>query len=191
MRSPSPRRSACRTVAAATTSTSASCAMTRWPCATSSRQPGKSCTKRSSTRSAPRSRWRAAKATAWRPCPTSCWSRRPGCGAWNEDEEAPAGAPSPCGPPDGASVRRHDRELGIHRIRVRPPGLAGHALAERVALVPVGAVELFERLAVVTRGEVLVGALRGALLGGVLEGLDFLGVLRVLGGLLLTRLAGD
>ena len=56
------------------------CATTRPRCASSSRRPARSCTRRCSTHSARPPRWRAATATASRRFPTSCSRERPGCG---------------------------------------------------------------------------------------------------------------
>src|SRR5215213_1868110 len=86
-------------------------------------------------------------------------------------------SPSPW--PHGRRVRAPPRSLreGVYVGR----RLARHALAERVALVAVGAVELLEGLAVMTGGEPRVRPLGRALLG----------VVGVLGGLLLVRLRGD
>src|SRR5215213_1880910 len=96
-------------------------------------------------------------------------------------------SPSPW--PHGRRVRAPPRSLreGVYVGR----RLARHALAEGVALVVVGAVELLEGLAVMTGGEPRVRPLGRALLGGVLEGRDLLGVVGVLRGLLLVRLRGD
>src|SRR5215213_361955 len=95
-------------------------------------------------------------------------------------------SPSPW--PHGRRVRAPPRSLreGIY-VRRR---LARHALAERVALVVVRAVELLEGLALMGGREPRVRPLGGALLRRVLERRHLLGVVGILGGLPLMRLDG-
>src|SRR5829696_2138717 len=95
-------------------------------------------------------------------------------------------SPSPW--PHGRRVRAPPRSLregvDVHRR------LARHALAKRVALVVVRAVELLEGLAVMRSREAGVRPLGGTLLGSVLECRHLLGVVGIRGGLPLMRLGG-
>src|SRR4051812_29375827 len=163
--------------------------------------------------SASPTRWRAATATASRRCPTACSSTRRGCdGRPNGGEGPPEGSPSLLAPRTARPCAVTLLEswsvvvrlvallvplavvvvaLVVHRVDVvLLAGPARHALAKRVAVVAVRAVEVTERLAVVRGREGRIGALGLALLGRVLELGDVVGVGLVLLGLQRARLGG-